>query len=57
MSFFIIVPFISTPAGEELFYAYQETEVHKSIYCKYAEWFGTQGFSKLKFVVKCKLPF
>lgn len=55
LSFFLVVPFLSTPIGEQLYYSYQETSLHKAIYCKYVDIFGAKGFSKLKFVLKCKL--
>lgn len=51
-----IIPFFSTPIGEQLYANYQDTGLHKSIYCKYVDWFGAEGFDKLKFVVRCKLP-
>ncbi|OUR99909.1 hypothetical protein A9Q84_02445 [Halobacteriovorax marinus] len=51
----LTIPFLSTPLGEELFYDYQETKLHKAIYCQYVEWFGAQGFSQVKFYLKCKL--
>ncbi|WP_127713963.1 hypothetical protein [Halobacteriovorax sp. HLS] len=53
--FLIIIPFISTPLGEELLYDYQDTALHKAIYCQYVEWFGAEGFSNIKFYLKCKL--
>jgi hypothetical protein len=51
-----VVPFFSTPLGEQLYANYQDTKLHKAIYCQYVEWFGASGFDKLKFVVKCKIP-
>lgn len=53
--FLIIIPFLSTPIGEEIFYNYQGTKLHKVIYCQYVDWFGAEGFSKVKFYLKCKL--
>ncbi|MGK0367434.1 MAG: ethanolamine ammonia-lyase large subunit [Thermoproteota archaeon] len=55
ISFIISVPFFSTPVGEEMFLNYQETKLHKTIYCKYVDWFGAEGFNKLKFILKCKM--
>lgn len=56
VTFIIMVPFFSTPMGEQLYSSYQETQVHKAIYCQYVDWFGAEGFDKVKFVIKCKLP-
>lgn len=56
VSFIVIVPFLATPIGEEIYSSYQETKVYKSIYCQYVEWFGTEGYGKIKFFLKCKLP-
>jgi hypothetical protein len=55
ITFLIQVPFFSTPLGEGIYTSYQETKMHKYIYCQYVEWFGTEGFEKLKYLVKCKL--
>ena len=53
--FILIVPFFSTPLGEEFYHSYQETQVHKTIYCQYVDWFGAEGFDKIKYYLKCKL--
>jgi len=53
--FILQVPFFSTPVGENLFLSYQDTKLHKVIYCQYVEWFGAEGFENLKYLVKCKL--
>lgn len=55
ISFIILVPFFSTPVGEELYLSYQDTALHKAIYCQYVEWFGAEGFEKVKFALQCKL--
>ncbi|AYF43875.1 hypothetical protein BALOs_0865 [Halobacteriovorax sp. BALOs_7] len=34
---------------------YQDTKLHETIYCQYVEWFGAEGFEKIKYSVKCKL--
>jgi len=51
-----VVPFFSTPLGEQLYANYQDTGLHKAIYCQYVDWFGAEDFDKLKFIVHCKLP-
>ncbi|MFG1481580.1 hypothetical protein ACRXCV_05630 [Halobacteriovorax sp. GFR7] len=55
LTFIFLVPFFSTPVGEELYLEYQDTDLYKSIYCQYVEWFGAEGFDKIKFAVKCQL--
>ncbi|MDD0851753.1 hypothetical protein HBN50_01545 [Halobacteriovorax sp. GB3] len=55
VTFLISVPFFSTPVGEQLYHSYQETDLHRTIYCQYVEWFGVEGFDKLKFYLRCKL--
>lgn len=56
ISFIVIIPFLATPIGEELYSSYQDTEVYKTIYCQYVDWFGAEGLEKVKFYLKCKLP-
>jgi hypothetical protein len=56
ISFLILVPFFSTPLGESLYHRYQETTLHRQIYCQYVEWFGVEGFDNVKFVIQCRLP-
>ncbi|RZF21592.1 hypothetical protein DAY19_07850 [Halobacteriovorax vibrionivorans] len=55
ITFIFLVPFFSTPIGEELYLNYQDTKLHETIYCQYVEWFGAEGFEKIKYSVKCKL--
>ncbi len=54
--FIIFIPFLSTPVGENAYHEYQESKLHKLIYCQYIEWFGAKGFSQLKYLYRCKLP-
>lgn len=54
--FIFVIPFFSTPLGEQVYHNYQDTGLHKAIYCQYVDWFGASGFDKVKFVVKCKIP-
>jgi hypothetical protein len=56
IAFVILVPFFSTPLGEALYMSYQDTSLHKAIYCQYVDWFGVDGLGKLNYVLKCKIP-